>query len=161
MEFPWAAQRLAMRPLVRMSTAEMLIELGYSVVEATTAEEALRTIENGGPLDLIVTDHLMPGLTGVDLALAVRDRLPGVPVLIISGFAEMDGFIPTYLVLRSHFARMNLPQVSQNSRRASREFELNFRAWLSTYVIDPSARCSRSLPIIDCLSWRRPRASLD
>ncbi len=108
MEFPWAAQRLAMRPLVRMSTAEMLIELGYSVVEATTAEEALRTIENGGPLDLIVTDHLMPGLTGVDLALAVRDRLPGVPVLIISGFAEMDGITPNLPRLTKPFRKDEL-----------------------------------------------------
>lgn len=108
MEFPWAAQRLAMRPLVRMSTAEMLIELGYSVVEATTAEEALRTIENGGPLDLIVTDHLMPGLTGVDLALAVRDRLPGVPVLIISGFAEMDEITPNLPRLTKPFRKDEL-----------------------------------------------------
>jgi CheY-like chemotaxis protein len=76
---------------VRMSTADMLAELGFVVLEASSAEEALRLVERGEHFDVLVTDHLMPGMTGVDLAHAVRAHLPGKPVLIISGFAESDG----------------------------------------------------------------------
>jgi CheY-like chemotaxis protein/two-component sensor histidine kinase len=77
--------------MVRMSTADMLADLGFSVLEAASAEEALRIIERGEHFDVLLTDHLMPGMTGVDLAHAVRARLPKTPVLIISGFAETEG----------------------------------------------------------------------
>jgi CheY-like chemotaxis protein len=76
--------------LVRLVTADMLVELGYEVVEAASAEEALRMIGNGPRVDLVVTDHLMPGMTGTDLARAIRNDRPDLPVLIISGYAEMD-----------------------------------------------------------------------
>jgi CheY-like chemotaxis protein len=76
---------------VRMSTADMLGDLGYRVVEVASAEEALRMIGKGVRVDVIITDHLMPGMTGTDLARAVRDRRPDRPVLVVSGYAEVDG----------------------------------------------------------------------
>lgn len=79
---------------VRLSTADMLGDLGYRVVEAASADEALKVIENGTHLDLVVTDHLMPGMTGTDLARAVRARRPDLPVLVVSGYAEVDGVAP-------------------------------------------------------------------
>jgi CheY-like chemotaxis protein len=80
--------------LVRMSTADMLMDLGFEVVEAGSAEEALRLIEERGPPDLLVTDHLMPGMSGADLVRELRARWPGFPVLIVSGYAEVDGIEP-------------------------------------------------------------------
>lgn len=77
--------------LVRMSTADMLGELGYAVIEAASGEEAIRLVDRGERFDLLVTDHLMPGITGTDLARAVRCNRPGVPVLLVSGYAESDG----------------------------------------------------------------------
>jgi PAS domain S-box-containing protein len=77
--------------MVRMSTADMLVEMGFSVLEANSAEEALKIVDSGQPFDLLITDHLMPGMTGVDLSHAVRVRRPETPVLIISGFAEAEG----------------------------------------------------------------------
>jgi CheY-like chemotaxis protein len=77
--------------MVRMSTADMLVELGFSVLEANSAEDALRIVDSGQAFDLLITDHLMPGMTGVDLSHAVRIRRPETPVLIISGFAEAEG----------------------------------------------------------------------
>jgi CheY-like chemotaxis protein len=77
--------------LVRMSTADMLMDLGYEVVEACSAEQALRLVEEGLAPDLVVTDHLMPGLSGVDLARNLGSRQPGLPVLVVSGYAEMEG----------------------------------------------------------------------
>ena len=71
-----------------MNTADMLIELGYEVVEARSAEEALDILEGEAHIDGLITDQLMPGMTGVDLAKAVRTRRPGTPVLLVSGFAR-------------------------------------------------------------------------
>jgi CheY-like chemotaxis protein len=77
--------------LVRLSTADMLGDLGYTVIEARSGEEAMRLLTRGEPFDLLITDHLMPGLTGTDLARAVRAARPGVPVLLVSGYAEGEG----------------------------------------------------------------------
>jgi len=77
--------------LVRMSTADMLSDLGYTVVEAGSAEEAMSLVDRGGRFDLIVTDHLMPGMTGTDLARAIRSSRPTLPVLLVSGYAEHEG----------------------------------------------------------------------
>ncbi|HYJ81300.1 MAG TPA: PAS domain S-box protein [Allosphingosinicella sp.] len=77
-------------PLVRASTADMLADLGYEVVEAESGRDALAMIEARAP-DLVITDHLMPGLSGTDLALILAADRPGLPVLIVSGYAELDG----------------------------------------------------------------------
>ncbi|TNC63109.1 PAS domain S-box protein [Rubellimicrobium roseum] len=96
--------------LVRMSTADMLTDLGYEVVEATSAEEALRRMDEGLAPDLVVTDHLMPGLSGVDLARELRSRRPELPVLIVSGYAEMDGIAPGFPRLTKPFRAAELAQ---------------------------------------------------
>jgi PAS domain S-box-containing protein len=80
--------------LVRASTADMLAELGYDVVEASSGEEALARIEGGLAPALLVTDHLMPGMTGTELFEALSAAGSGFPVLIVSGYAE-DGGIPS------------------------------------------------------------------
>ncbi|UYY77526.1 ATP-binding protein [Sphingomonas sp. R1] len=76
--------------LVRASTADMLGDLGYTVIEAGSAKEALKLLDDGLRPDLLVTDHLMPGKTGPELARDVQLRLPRIRILIISGFAELD-----------------------------------------------------------------------
>jgi PAS domain S-box-containing protein len=80
--------------LVRLSTADMLSELGYTVVEAASAEEALKLVRNGLKPDLLLTDHLMPGMSGTDLARALRGRWGGLPVIVVSGYAESEGIAP-------------------------------------------------------------------
>jgi len=80
--------------LVRASTADMLTDLGYSVVEAPSAEEALQHIRNGVHPDLLVTDHLMPGMNGTDLARIISSERPGVKILLVSGYAEAEGIAP-------------------------------------------------------------------
>jgi PAS domain S-box-containing protein len=76
--------------LVRASTAQMLHELGFSIVEAASAEDALAMIDAGLKFDLLVTDHLMPGMTGTDLAAELSRRLVGAAVVIVSGYAEAE-----------------------------------------------------------------------
>ncbi|WP_244624718.1 PAS domain-containing sensor histidine kinase [Sphingomonas sp. So64.6b] len=78
---------------VRHATAEMLNTLGLSVVEAESACEALTLLATSRP-DYIVTDHLMPDMTGAELAGAARTLYPGIRILLISGYADLEGIPP-------------------------------------------------------------------
>jgi CheY-like chemotaxis protein len=80
--------------LVRTSTADMLSDLGYAVVEADSAERALEIVRGGLRPTVLVTDHLMPGMNGTELARALQAELPGMQVLIVSGYAESEGIAP-------------------------------------------------------------------
>ncbi len=77
--------------LVMMGTAGMLEDLGYEVIEANSAEDALRQLAEGLHPDAMLTDHLMPGMTGAELIRAVHAIHPGLPVAIVSGYSEVDG----------------------------------------------------------------------
>ena len=96
--------------LVRLSTADMLIDLGYSVVEAASAEEALKLVERGLQPDVLVTDHLMPGMTGTELARMLQDSRPGTRVLIVSGYAEAEGVAPDLPRLTKPFRSVDLAE---------------------------------------------------
>jgi signal transduction histidine kinase/CheY-like chemotaxis protein len=94
--------------IVRMSTADMLAEIGFVVVEASSAEEAMLLVERGQQFDLLVTDHLMPGMSGVDLINRLRADRPAIPVLIVSGFAEAEGIDPGLPRLTKPFRQSEL-----------------------------------------------------
>ena len=79
-------------PLVRMATAELLRDSGFEVTEAASAEAALALFEAGDSFDCVVTDHLMPGITGAELARILRASHPDLPVMLLSGYAELDSF---------------------------------------------------------------------
>jgi CheY-like chemotaxis protein len=80
---------------VREMTAEHLRDLGYRVLEAEEGAAALRLVQAGAHLDLLVSDFGLPGgMNGRQLADLVRERLPGLPVILITGYAagqEMSG----------------------------------------------------------------------
>jgi PAS domain S-box-containing protein len=94
--------------LVRESTADMLEDLGYEVAQAASAEEALRLIRGGLRPDVVMTDHLMPGMNGTELANVIVADLPGTPVLIVSGYAEAEGIAPHYPRLVKPFRNSDL-----------------------------------------------------
>ena len=77
--------------LVRTTIAALLAELGYQVVEAGSASAALEKVRAGLLPDLVITDHLMPGMTGAQLAVALRECVTGIPVLMITGYANLKG----------------------------------------------------------------------
>ncbi|HWF01017.1 MAG TPA: ATP-binding protein [Caulobacteraceae bacterium] len=79
--------------LVRASTAQMLMDLGYSVVEARSGLEALERLKEHR-IRLVITDHLMPGITGAELAREVRGAGHPAPILILSGYAELEELAP-------------------------------------------------------------------
>ncbi|TMJ12397.1 MAG: PAS domain S-box protein, partial [Alphaproteobacteria bacterium] len=105
-------------PAVRSSTRELLEDLGYAVVEAESGEKAAAIIERI-EVDYLVTDHLMPGMTGTDLAMRVREQRPDIGVLIVSGYAELDGIPPNLRRLAKPFRLEELAQ-SLASLSASR-----------------------------------------
>jgi CheY-like chemotaxis protein len=76
-------------PLIAMSTTEMLEDLGHRVVGANSGQHALDILKSEQPLDLMVTDHMMPGMTGLELAAASRKVRPSLPVLLATGYAEL------------------------------------------------------------------------
>ena len=79
-------------PLIAMSTTEMLEDLGHRVIGATSARHALDILKSEQPLDLMVTDHVMPGMTGIELAAKTREVRPALPILLATGYAELpDG----------------------------------------------------------------------
>ncbi len=94
--------------LVRMTTADMLSDLGYTVTEATSGEEAMRLVNEGAHFDLLVTDHLMPGMTGTDLIQAVRSVKPATSVLLVSGYADNAAIDPSIPRLTKPFRKEEL-----------------------------------------------------
>jgi CheY-like chemotaxis protein len=76
-------------PLVCEGTAAMIEDLGHAVVEASSAEAALRLLETTPDIDVVITDHAMPGMTGLELAHEIRERYPDVPVVLATGYAEV------------------------------------------------------------------------
>jgi nitrogen-specific signal transduction histidine kinase/CheY-like chemotaxis protein len=75
--------------LIAMSTVDMLEDLGHTVVEANSGAKALEILQRDLPIDLILTDYAMPGMTGLELAQAARKLRPNVPVLLATGYAEL------------------------------------------------------------------------
>jgi len=73
--------------LVRMATAEMIRDLGHSVVEASGGADALARLDSGLSVDLVVTDYKMPGIDGGELSRRIRETHPQIPVLLITGYA--------------------------------------------------------------------------
>jgi len=83
--------------LVRMSTADMIGEMGLTAAEAGTGPEALELLARDKDIDLLVTDLGLPGMSGAELIREARRRNPSLAVVVISGYsrnAENSGDIP-------------------------------------------------------------------
>ena len=74
--------------LVLMNTVALLEELGHTVFDAMSGEEALKMLERED-IDLIVTDYAMPKMTGGELATTIKLQWPHVKIIVATGYAEM------------------------------------------------------------------------
>lgn len=84
---------------VRSSSRRLFERHGYTVIEARHGADALRIMEEGGrPVDLVVTDLVMPEMGGREMVERLRTRHPGIKVLFMSGYSERavtsDGVMP-------------------------------------------------------------------
>jgi CheY-like chemotaxis protein len=76
-------------PIVARSTEELLKRLGYAVTCCEQSEDALEQFHRAPrEFDLIVTDWAMPGMSGTELASAMRETRPDIPILLMSGFVD-------------------------------------------------------------------------
>jgi len=75
--------------LVLTGTAALIEDLGHVAIEVPSAAEALALLESGKPVDVIVTDHAMPNMTGLQLAHSVHEKYPGMPIVLATGYAEL------------------------------------------------------------------------
>lgn len=71
--------------LVRKLTVQVLERAGYHVVSVGSARRAVELVTDGEVVDLVVSDVVMPDLTGVELLIELRERQPGLPVVLMTG----------------------------------------------------------------------------
>ena len=101
-------------PLIAMSAADMLEDLGHTVISANSGKRALEILETGQAVDLLMTDHAMPGLTGTELAELARRKRPSLPVLLATGYADLP-----------HGQKTNLPRLSKPYHQAQLQAEVS------------------------------------
>jgi two-component system cell cycle sensor histidine kinase/response regulator CckA len=82
---------------VRLFGARALRNKGYTVIEARSGEQAMEVLNGGEPIQVLISDVVMPGMDGVTLARFVRMERPAIKVILISGYSEdvaRDGIDP-------------------------------------------------------------------
>ena len=102
---------------VRESMVESLQALGHTVAQAPNGEAGLRELERAQP-DLIITDYLMPGMTGAELVRRARVLLPDVPMIIATGYADMKAIeqvIDDDMLLRKPFQLAGLAAIVERA----------------------------------------------
>lgn len=99
-------------------TSALLEQIGYRVVRAENATEALRHLQQGIEFDLVLSDIVMPGtMSGIDLAQICQDQFPDVPVLLTSGFSDAaDAAVGRFDILRKPFELDALERAIENAR---------------------------------------------
>jgi PAS domain S-box-containing protein len=100
--------------LVLLNTAAMLEDVGHRVTTAISGADALRLLgERQGPVDLLVTDQGMPGLTGLQLLEKARRQWPHLPAVLATGYAEVPADSPqeqAYVRLAKPFFQRQLAE---------------------------------------------------
>lgn len=75
--------------LVLMNTASMLEDLGHKVFEASSGREALDILRREKAIDLVISDQAMPHMTGLQLAEAIKNEWPTLPIILATGYSEL------------------------------------------------------------------------
>jgi signal transduction histidine kinase/ActR/RegA family two-component response regulator len=94
---------------VAEGTVAMLEHLGHEVVVAASADEALGIVTGTVPVDLVITDHAMPGMTGTEFIACLHQMMPDLPVVLATGYADIPrGTDPSVPRLDKPFRLENL-----------------------------------------------------
>jgi PAS domain S-box-containing protein len=90
-------------PLILMNTEASLREAGATVHSAANGMEALEVLRHNQAISCVITDYAMPGMTGAQLAAAVRVADPAMPIVVATGYAEVPEEIAQYAKLQKPF----------------------------------------------------------
>ncbi|BBH47102.1 response regulator [Pseudomonas sp. KU43P] len=105
--------------LVRDLLGDVLRQYGYQVRQAHNGEQALALLDDG--IDLLLTDFAMPEFNGAQLAMAARERHPQLPVVFLTGYAELQGLeLPDSLVLQKPVQAEELARMLDELLRVNR-----------------------------------------
>jgi len=77
--------------MVEVTAESMLESLGHQVLMASSGTEALNALQGNSRIDLVITDHAMPHMTGSELADRIRAIRPDLPIILATGYAELPG----------------------------------------------------------------------
>jgi CheY-like chemotaxis protein len=95
--------------LVLMNTVALLEDLGHTVLEARSGDEALAIFHSEPTIDLVITDQAMPRMTGIQLAEAVLAERVHMPIILATGYGELPpGANPTLRKLPKPFSQAEL-----------------------------------------------------
>jgi DNA-binding NtrC family response regulator len=72
---------------------EMLGKSGYATIPKPDAESALSIIRKGMQIDLVITDIRMPGMSGLELTTILRQILPSVPIIMLTGYGNVETYL--------------------------------------------------------------------
>jgi CheY-like chemotaxis protein len=86
--------------LVRLGTIAMLEDLGHRTLEARSGAEALVLLSTHPEVDILITDQVMPGMSGLELARIVRERVADLPIILATGYAELPAGDEASFVVR-------------------------------------------------------------
>jgi signal transduction histidine kinase len=107
--------------LVLTGTAALIEDLGHTAFEAQSAAEALVKLASGLAIDIVITDHAMPNMTGLQLAQSIQEKHPGLPIILATGYADL----PSDPAL-SHVVKLAKP-CSQHDIAAAIHAALSFK----------------------------------
>ncbi len=94
---------------VRSVTAASLRDLGHEVIEAEDGRTALDIVgARKGEIDLALVDFAMPGMNGVDFAVAARSLQPGLPIVLLTGYFDVEAVPSDVLVIHKPFTQLTL-----------------------------------------------------
>ena len=94
--------------LVLMNTVALLEDLGHTVFEARSGEEALSVFRRERCIDMIITDQAMPKMTGIQFAEAALAERADVPIILATGYGELPAGNPSLLKLAEPFGQNEL-----------------------------------------------------
>jgi PAS domain S-box-containing protein len=95
--------------LVLHSAAAMLEDLGHRVFQATSGHDALKLLAQHPEVEVLITDHAMPNMTGAELAEKVQTISPSLPIVLATGYAELPaGLAATLTRLAKPFTQREL-----------------------------------------------------
>ena len=98
--------------LVLTSTSLLLEDLGHRVISAASGAQALELFDSEHDFDLVITDMVMPKMSGAQLAQAIRVIRPHLPIVLATGYAErLEGFASRLPRLSKPFTQLNLVEV--------------------------------------------------